>query len=68
MGLKFSDFSLQNNLLKYILIIISIIAIVALQWLAVPIIFIIYIVLSSFSKQSTGQVKKQVKEAMDITV
>lgn len=68
MALKFSDFSLQNNLLKYILIIISIIAIVALHWLAVPVIFIIYIVLSSFSKQTTEIRKQELNGTMDITV
>jgi len=68
MGLKFSNFSLQNNLLKYILVITSIIAIVALQWLAVPLIFIIYIVLSSFSKQTTEIRKQELKGTMDITV
>ena len=66
-GLKFSDFSVKNNLLKYILILISLIAIVVLQWLAVPIIFIIYIVLSSFSKPTELR-KQEVKETMDISV
>ncbi|MFN2438199.1 MAG: phosphatidylcholine/phosphatidylserine synthase [Chitinophagaceae bacterium] len=67
MGMKFSDFSLQNNLLKYILIVISIIAVVALQWLAVPVIFIIYIILSSFYKPTRIR-KEEMKETMEITV
>jgi CDP-diacylglycerol---serine O-phosphatidyltransferase len=46
MALKFKDFSLQNNLPKVILIVLAIIAAVFLQWLAVPVIFILYIVLS----------------------
>lgn len=68
MGLKFLDFSVKNNLLKYILIIISIIAIAALQWLAVPIIFIVYIVLSSFSKPITELRTQEDERTMDITV
>jgi CDP-diacylglycerol---serine O-phosphatidyltransferase len=46
MALKFKDFTLQNNLPKIILIVLGIIAAVFLQWLAVPVVFILYIVLS----------------------
>ena len=46
MALKFKDFSIQNNLPKIILIGLAIVAAVFLQWLAVPVIFILYIVLS----------------------
>ena len=50
MALKFKDFSFKNNLLKYILLSVALVCIVALKWLAVPIIFILYLVLSFFSK------------------
>lgn len=52
MALKFKDFSIRNNLPKFILITLSVLAAVFLQWLAVPIIFILYIVLSlAFQKK-----------------
>ena len=46
MSLKFSDYSLRNNLSKIILVVISIVLIALLKWLAVPAIFIAYIILS----------------------
>ena len=46
MALKFKDFSVQNNLPKIILILSAVIAAIFLQWLAVPVIFILYIILS----------------------
>jgi CDP-diacylglycerol--serine O-phosphatidyltransferase len=67
-AIKFSDFSFKNNLLKYILISISLVAVVALQWLAVPIIFIVYVVLSLFSKQPKTVIIDENKEMTDITV
>ncbi|MER3471927.1 MAG: CDP-alcohol phosphatidyltransferase [Chitinophagaceae bacterium] len=51
MAIKFKDFSFKNNLLKYILLSIGLIAVVSLKWLAVPVIFAIYILLSLFSKE-----------------
>ncbi len=50
-AVKFKDFSYKNNLLKYILLSVSLVLIVALQWLAVPLIFILYLLFSFFSKQ-----------------
>jgi len=46
MGLKFKDYSFRNNFMKYILIGIAIISIVALKWLAVPVIFLAYVIVS----------------------
>lgn len=46
MSFKFKDYSLKNNLAKYLLIAIAIIAIVLLKWLAVPLIFLVYVILS----------------------
>lgn len=51
MALKFSDFSFQNNLLKYLLLAVSLVALVMLKWLAVPVIFVLYLVVSFFSKE-----------------
>ncbi len=46
MALKFKDLSVKNNLPKYILVLFSVPAVIFLHWLAVPIIFIAYIILS----------------------
>ena len=46
MALKFKDFRVRNNLSKIILIVLSIVAAIFLQWLAVPVIFVLYIILS----------------------
>ena len=49
-AVKFKDFSFRNNLLKYILISLSLILLVVLQWMAIPVIFILYLIFSAFSK------------------
>jgi CDP-diacylglycerol---serine O-phosphatidyltransferase len=46
MSLKFPDFTIKNNISKVILLLIAIVAAIFLQWIAVPIIFIFYIILS----------------------
>ncbi|HKH61434.1 MAG TPA: phosphatidylcholine/phosphatidylserine synthase [Flavitalea sp.] len=46
MALKSKDFSVRNNLPKIILILSAVVAAIFLQWLAVPVIFILYIILS----------------------
>jgi len=52
MALKFKDFTFRNNLPKIILLAAALIAAVALKWMAVPVIFLVYIVLSlSFKNQ-----------------
>jgi CDP-diacylglycerol--serine O-phosphatidyltransferase len=51
MAIKFTDFSFRNNLSKYILLLLALILILLLQWFAVPVIFIMYIIISAFSKQ-----------------
>jgi len=53
MSLKFKDFSIKNNLPKIILLIIAIVAAVFLKWLAVPVVFIFYILLSLAFKNKT---------------
>ncbi len=54
MGMKFNNFTVKNNLPKIILIIIAIISAIFLQWLSVPVIFIVYILLSlAFKKTLT---------------
>lgn len=53
MGMKFKDYSIKNNVPKVILIAVAIISAVFLQWLAVPLIFLIYLILSLVYKNKT---------------
>jgi len=53
MALKFSDFKVKNNLPKIILLLIAIIAALFLQWIAVPVVFIFYVLLSLLIPQKT---------------
>jgi CDP-diacylglycerol---serine O-phosphatidyltransferase len=46
LALKFKDFNIKNNLPQFILIAIALLAAIFLHWLAVPIVFIAYILLS----------------------
>lgn len=55
MSLKFTDFTLKNNVPKIILLTITIISAIFLQWIAVPVVFIFYILLS----MSTIKIKSE---------
>jgi CDP-diacylglycerol--serine O-phosphatidyltransferase len=57
MSLKFADFSMKNNLSKIILVVVSILLIVLLKWLAVPLIFVLYIILSLISVKGQSKTK-----------
>lgn len=46
LSLKFKSFGIKENATQYILIILSVIAIVALRWVAAPVIFILYLIVS----------------------
>lgn len=50
MGMKFKDYTIKNNLPKVILILIAVISAVFLQWIAVPVIFLSYFLLSLVNK------------------
>jgi CDP-diacylglycerol--serine O-phosphatidyltransferase len=52
MALKFKDFTIKNNLPKFILLGIAIVAAIFLKWLAIPIVFIAYIILSLLYKRN----------------
>lgn len=54
MSLKFKDFSLVNNWPKILLIILAGIAILLLKWLSVPVIFIVYVLVSLLFKNKTA--------------
>ncbi len=53
MAFKFKNFSIQNSLPQIILLAIGLIAAILLHWLAVPVIFIAYIILSLLFKNKT---------------
>lgn len=54
MALKFKDFTIRNNLSKYLLVLIAIVAILFLKWLAVPIIVLAYVLISLLFKNKTA--------------
>ena len=51
MALKFTDYKVKTNLPKLILLVLAIIAAIFLKWLAVPVVFIFYIVVSLLSEK-----------------
>ena len=53
MGLKFKDYSLKGNMPKLFLLIIAVIAALLLKWIAVPVVFIAYIIVSLVLKNKT---------------
>ncbi len=67
-AIKFKDYSIKNNGLKYILIFLSILCLAALQWLAVPVIFVLYLIFSAFSKVPDPVVTHSDKKTIDVTV
>ena len=69
LAMKFTDLSVKNNLLKYILLALSIIALIVLQWLAIPVIFVLYIIFSLVSKEPPPMVADMGSETtLDMTV
>lgn len=46
LALKFKNLSVKENMFKYILIAGAVVAGVLLKWAAVPVVFILYIILS----------------------
>ncbi len=54
LSLKFKDRTLKNNLPKYILGGIAIIAAIALKWVAIPVVFIAYVIVSLALKNKTA--------------
>ncbi|MBI3138235.1 MAG: CDP-alcohol phosphatidyltransferase family protein [Sphingobacteriales bacterium] len=50
MAMKFRDYSVKNNLPRYLLILIAVLALVLMKWLAVPVIVMAYVLLSLLFK------------------
>jgi len=53
MALKFRDYSLKSNMPKLILLLIAVVSAIFLKWLAVPVVFIFYIIVSLLFKNKT---------------
>lgn len=53
LSLKFKDFTIKSNLPKVILLVVALISIPILHWLAIPVIFIAYIILSLLFKNKS---------------
>jgi CDP-diacylglycerol--serine O-phosphatidyltransferase len=51
MALKFKDYSIKNNIPKIILLAVAVVSAILFHWLAVPLVFIVYIILSLLYKQ-----------------
>ena len=68
MAIKFKSFGFKANRYTYVLLILSVLLIFALQWLAVPIIFVLYLVFSAFVKPSKSLLTTSADRELDITV
>jgi CDP-diacylglycerol---serine O-phosphatidyltransferase len=53
MALKFKNVTIKDNLPKYLIVLFTIVAAIFLKWLAVPVVFIAYIILSLAFKNKT---------------
>lgn len=53
-ALKFDSFSWANNKLKYIFLITSVLLIIGLKFVAIPLIIILYIILSLFNRKQSN--------------
>jgi len=54
MSFKFKDFSVKNNLPKYLMVIIGVVAAIFLQWIAVPILLVTYVIVSLLFKNKSA--------------
>lgn len=52
MSLKFRDYSLKNNMPKYLLVALAVLSAILLKWLAVPVVFIAYVLVSLLFKKN----------------
>jgi CDP-diacylglycerol--serine O-phosphatidyltransferase len=53
MAIKFKDTSVKGNLPKLLLVVLAVIAAIFLRWLAVPVVFVFYIIVSLMFKNKT---------------
>lgn len=59
MALKFKDASIRGNLPKLILLVLAVLAAIFLGWLAVPAVFVFYIIVSLAFKQDGPQARRK---------
>jgi len=48
-SLKFKEYSVKNNVIKYLFLVVSLCMIIFLQYLSIPLIILVYVILSIFS-------------------
>ncbi|MDQ3278360.1 MAG: CDP-alcohol phosphatidyltransferase family protein [Bacteroidota bacterium] len=65
---KFKDYSWRNNTIKYSLLILSVMLLILLRWLAIPFIFLFYLIFSAFSKEPPVTTKAADDKTLDLTV
>jgi CDP-diacylglycerol--serine O-phosphatidyltransferase len=68
LAFKFKDYTFRNNQIKYYLIFISVALLVVVQWLAIPVIFVLYLIFSAFSKIPPAVATEASDKTMDLTV
>jgi len=56
MALKFKDYTIKTNMPKLVLLVLTVVAAIFLRWLAVPVVFIFYIVVSLLAEKKTRQI------------
>ncbi|AQS93251.1 phosphatidylserine synthase [Polaribacter sp. BM10] len=55
-SLKFKNYAIKNNIVKYLFLLISIIMIISLQYLSIPLIITIYVLLSLISNSKKASI------------
>src|SRR4029078_5859007 len=54
MSMKIKNLGVKNNLARYVLLVLGIIAAISLKWVAVPVIFVLYVIISlAFKNKAT---------------
>lgn len=54
MGLKFANYNVKDNWPKFLLLAVAIVSALLFQWMAVPIVFVLYILLSLLTQNKTA--------------
>jgi len=53
-ALKFTSYAVKDNQVTYLLLLVSVVLMLWLKWLSVPVIFVLYLLASAFSKTKKG--------------
>jgi CDP-diacylglycerol---serine O-phosphatidyltransferase len=54
MGLKFTNYNVKDNWPKFLLVAVALVSALLFQWMAVPIVFVVYILLSLLTQNKTA--------------